>query len=299
MNMDDEIVTWNLRGPKRMRKRKELNALVKNNIRYKKSFKNNSSIDMFNMNSGASRLLGKSNDSTSENDDYYFSANKQIIREKRRRNCCKLIQITLVGFLITVAMIVGITLVFSYSKFHDALKDLKNEFQSQKEQNQVSISEVKRKLDQYDALFKKDLKTFNSNSNTQNQTKLVRSIRSIGFTNRLNSYLIKYLYNKTSTVENDPKTLHLLNLVRGDSTKNKSELSDVIYRNLVNKFLRNNGQYQLNEDQLFNQYARDDQFKLKLFDEIESLYIKPVLETLEKCDCKTSKLIVKKEIPSN
>ena len=81
MNMDEEAVTWNLRGPKRMRKRKDLNKLVKNNARYKGLFKPNSSYDMFNMNSGTSRLLTKSNDSSSDNNDYYFSANKQIIRE--------------------------------------------------------------------------------------------------------------------------------------------------------------------------------------------------------------------------
>ncbi len=79
--MDDEIVHWNLRGPKRMKKRKELNALVRNNVRYKSLFKHNSAIDMFNLNTGTNRLLGKSNDSSTDNEDYYFSANKQLLRE--------------------------------------------------------------------------------------------------------------------------------------------------------------------------------------------------------------------------
>lgn len=79
--MDEEIITWNLRGPKRMKKRKELNALVKNNVRYKSLSKHNSSMDMFRLNSANGKLLGKSNESSSDNDDYYFSANKQIIQE--------------------------------------------------------------------------------------------------------------------------------------------------------------------------------------------------------------------------
>ena len=33
--MDEEEITWNLKGPKRMRKRRELNALLKNNLKYK------------------------------------------------------------------------------------------------------------------------------------------------------------------------------------------------------------------------------------------------------------------------
>jgi len=83
--MNEEAITWNLRGPKRMRKRRELNALLKNNHKYRSMFKHNSSIDMFNLNSGASRLLNKSNDSSTDNDEFYFSANKSVIREKKEK----------------------------------------------------------------------------------------------------------------------------------------------------------------------------------------------------------------------
>ena len=62
---------------------------------------------------------------------------------------------SVVGFVITFAMIVGITLIFSYSKFHEALKDLKDEFQTQKQQTALSIDEVKRKLNEYDMMLKK------------------------------------------------------------------------------------------------------------------------------------------------
>ena len=52
--MDEEEITWNLKGPKRMRKRRELNALLKNNLKYKSLLmknqnnnnNNNNSIDM-------------------------------------------------------------------------------------------------------------------------------------------------------------------------------------------------------------------------------------------------------------
>jgi hypothetical protein len=79
--MDDEVITWNLRGPKRKKKRRELNALIKNNIRYKSLLKPNSSFDMYSLNNASGRLLKNSYDSSSENEDFYFSANKNVIRE--------------------------------------------------------------------------------------------------------------------------------------------------------------------------------------------------------------------------
>ena len=65
-----------------------------------------------------------------------------------------MIQITILGFIVTFFLILGITLLFSYSKFNEALKDLKDEFKSHKEQNQQNIDEFKQKLEHYDALFK-------------------------------------------------------------------------------------------------------------------------------------------------
>ena len=86
--MDEEEITWNLKGPKRMRKRRELNALIKNNYKYKglqlkNQIPNSSSIDMYNIGSGngTSRLLKNDNLSSSENEEYYFSANKTVLKE--------------------------------------------------------------------------------------------------------------------------------------------------------------------------------------------------------------------------
>ena len=82
--MDDEVITWNLKGPKRMKKRRELNALIKNNFKYKTLNKPNSMIDMYNLGNGASgttRLLNKNNESSSDNEEFYFSANKSMIKE--------------------------------------------------------------------------------------------------------------------------------------------------------------------------------------------------------------------------
>ncbi len=78
-NMDEEEITWNLKGPKRMRKRRELNALLKNNLKYKsllmknQNNNNNNSIDM--------DQTHNLNDSSSENDEFYFSGNKSFIRK--------------------------------------------------------------------------------------------------------------------------------------------------------------------------------------------------------------------------
>ncbi len=231
--MEEEAINWNLRGPKRMRKRKELNALVKNQARYHHINKN-SSIDMFNMNSGASRLL-KSNDSSSDNDDYYFAANKLIIREKKRKNCCKLIQMTIVGFVVTFVLIIGLTLIFSYTRFHEALKDLKDEFQSQKIQNQNSMDEVKKKLVQYDSLFKKNLNPIKSDSTTGANSRAKRSID-------LTRKLFDSLYNKSDSsvdaaYQEDTKSL--LDLILVDNTKkNLSEIDSTSFKNIVNNFRR-------------------------------------------------------------
>ena len=78
--MDDEVITWNLKGPKRMKKRRELNALLKNNVKYKTLFKKNPSIDMYNLDL-SNRILKNSNDSSTDNENYYFSANRSIIKE--------------------------------------------------------------------------------------------------------------------------------------------------------------------------------------------------------------------------
>lgn len=81
--MDEEVITWNLRGPKRMKKRKELNALIKNNLKYKNLTKKNS-VDTFNMSTslgasgGTGRLL---NYSSSDDQEYFFTANKTTIRQ--------------------------------------------------------------------------------------------------------------------------------------------------------------------------------------------------------------------------
>ncbi len=98
--MDDEVITWNLKGPKRMKKRRELNALIRNNLKYKSLIKTSSMMDSSNKfhlsrytnggsggrNSAAcnSYLLRSQNDeetSSEDLEDFYFSANKSVIRE--------------------------------------------------------------------------------------------------------------------------------------------------------------------------------------------------------------------------
>lgn len=275
-----------------MKKRKELNALVKNNVRYKSMFRHSSAMDMFSLNSngGAGRLLGKSNESSSENDqEYYFSANKQLMRERKRRNCCKLIQMTVFGFIITFAMICGITLLFSYSKFHEALKDLKSEFQSQQHKNELSLSEVKRKLDEFDEIFGgKDMMP-----NEYSRHNHTRSIRSVEMANQLNSYLIEYLFNQTklNNFEQTAKSRNLVDLIINFRKIDKHS-SVVTYQNLVNDFLKDKNQFSLiNARFLDESLIKSGTFKEEILHDIKMMYIMPIVETLETCDCPVAKLI--------
>jgi hypothetical protein len=79
--MDEDVITWNLKGPKRMKKRRELNALLKNNLKYKSLLRNNSNNNTkCSLEINASNQLNN-NDSTSENDEFYFSGNKSYIKQ--------------------------------------------------------------------------------------------------------------------------------------------------------------------------------------------------------------------------
>ena len=69
----------------------------------------------------------------------------------------------LIGFVITFVLMIGIVLVFSYSKFHDVLIDLKSEFNNQNEQNQKNIDNIKQQIKEYDNIFKKVSFNFFSN----------------------------------------------------------------------------------------------------------------------------------------
>lgn len=80
--MDEEVITWNLKGPKRMRKRRELNALLKNNLKYKSLLKNQTSNNCsLDLDQTSRRLFNNLNDSSSDNDEFYFSANKSYIKQ--------------------------------------------------------------------------------------------------------------------------------------------------------------------------------------------------------------------------
>ena len=153
-----------------MKKRRELNALIKNNCKYKgvplksqTSMPNSSSIDMYHIGngSGTSRLLKNDNDSSSENEEFYFSANKSMLKHKQKSYYCKIFQMLVVGLLITFGFLIGIILLFSYSKFHEILNDLKKEVDNKNKQNQNDLNDLKRQIVEYDQLFKQ----VNSHSN--------------------------------------------------------------------------------------------------------------------------------------
>jgi hypothetical protein len=60
----------------------------------------------------------------------------------------------IIGLVITFGFLIGIILVFSYSKFHELLKDLKKEVETKNELNQKNINDLKRQINEYDDLFK-------------------------------------------------------------------------------------------------------------------------------------------------
>ena len=60
----------------------------------------------------------------------------------------------IVGLLITFGFLIGIILLFSYSKFHELLNDLKKEVDTKNEQNQKNLNDLKRQIIEYDQIFK-------------------------------------------------------------------------------------------------------------------------------------------------
>jgi len=290
--MDEEVITWNLKGPKRMRKRRELNALLKNNLKYKSLLKNQTSNNCsLDLDQTSRRLFNNLNDSSSDNDEFYFSANKSYIKQKRRTYFCKIFQMILIGFVITFILLIGIILVFSYTKFHDVLIDLKSELNSQNEQNQKSLERIKLQMKEYDNLFKKlnqdtsieKLSGLERNSSTN----LIRSIRSIDIGNRLNSYLIEWLFNKTS----NQKQYSLKNLLLLNKTnQNSVELTNFLnYNSLIEQFINNEDKGTKNQfkhlmSEISNSKSNNNS---EIFESFERIYIKPLLNLLDNCKCNT------------
>jgi hypothetical protein len=85
--MDEEIITWNLRGPKKMKKRRELNALLHNSTKYRPLITNRPRNSIISDRNGCINLLTTGDKdvtlrlSTEDEDQLYFSANKSVIRK--------------------------------------------------------------------------------------------------------------------------------------------------------------------------------------------------------------------------
>ena len=60
----------------------------------------------------------------------------------------------IIVLLITFGFLIGIILLFSYSKFHELLNDLKKEVDNKSKQNQNDLNDLKRQISEYDLLFK-------------------------------------------------------------------------------------------------------------------------------------------------
>ena len=155
----------------------------------------------------------------------------------------------LIGFVITFVLMIGIVLVFSYSKFHDVLIDLKSEFNNQNEQNKKNIDNIKQQIKEYDNIFKKLNKDSKldeflnkySDSDHNNSIRQSRTLRSIDISNRLNSYLIEWLFNKTSNDTLNLRKKSLRNLLLNKTTQNSEEYNNyLLYNTLIQQFMNVN-----------------------------------------------------------
>jgi hypothetical protein len=59
-----------------------------------------------------------------------------------------------IGLLITFGFLIAIILLFSYSKFHELLNDLKSDVDQKNEQNQKNLHDLKERIVEYDQIFK-------------------------------------------------------------------------------------------------------------------------------------------------
>jgi hypothetical protein len=84
--MDDEIINWNLKGPKRMKKRKELNALLKSKTYGFTNHNSNNTSNYCNLSKNRKyhstiELLSRFTSSSDDLDGkLYFSANKALLK---------------------------------------------------------------------------------------------------------------------------------------------------------------------------------------------------------------------------
>ena len=85
---------------------------------------------------------------------FYKSYLIQKLKRKKRTYYCKIIQMLVIGLLVTFGFLIGIILLFSYSKFHELLNDLKKEVDNKSKQNQNDLNDLKRQIVEYDQLFK-------------------------------------------------------------------------------------------------------------------------------------------------
>lgn len=60
----------------------------------------------------------------------------------------------LIGCFVTLFILITVVLLFSYTKFHEILNDLKKEVEINNMENRKSIDDLKEHIDQYDFMFK-------------------------------------------------------------------------------------------------------------------------------------------------
>jgi len=244
----------------------------------------------------------------------------------------------LVGCFLTLLILVGIILLFSYSKFHELLSDLKREVDTQNAHNRKSIEDLTKQMDQYDLMLKQleakvsggtnDKNTFKDsqerNPRETSPKRVARSIRSLDALNKVNTHLIRWLFNETFINEGNETTTTtpMTGTTRRQQAKafmnnnqkrvlNSMMLSKArrneIYQKVIDEFLKSNYDVAMtlssstssangsNDEYL----AVDDigaeleayfegfeqSIKNDILYEIEKSVVKPLMETLSKCKC--------------
>lgn len=83
---------------------------------------------------------------------------------RRRRYYFRMFKLFLIGVLITISILFALSMIFSYSKFQNLLKDLKHQINLQNTNTQSDINSFKIKMNEYDSFLKKVICSIKLNS---------------------------------------------------------------------------------------------------------------------------------------
>lgn len=242
--MDDEnLINWNLKGAKKMKKRKELNALIKD----KNKLKSNSMIEFF-----------KKSSSSEKEDSYYFTGNKFIIKNKKRKHYVKVCQITCSILLISVFLITNLTLIIFNMRYRKEINTLQDEQIKHNDQLNLILTSLKDLQDnQVQNLIESDDKI--------NLSQVKENLKNLDSFLDEQSKLKEQLTRFNQTIERIRFDLLDVDNNNDSSVADLLEIKELVL-NLTSKSFENS-------------------FKGKIITEIKNDIIKPILDRLDYCDC--------------